>query len=84
MNREIQKANDMLAAMQAQRDQAMNAVVMEHAESAALRRALAARDDEIGKLKAQIVALASEPAQTAAEDNSAAAKGGTAELPAAA
>jgi len=42
MNPELQRAQDMLSAMQAQRDNALNAVVMAQAEIVALRRQLAA------------------------------------------
>jgi hypothetical protein len=41
MNPDLQRANDMLAAMQMQRDQALNAVVHAQAELAALRREVA-------------------------------------------
>ncbi len=42
MNPELQRAQDMLTAMQAQRDNALNAVVMAQAEIAALRREIEA------------------------------------------
>lgn len=51
MTSDLQKFNDMLAAMQAQRDQALNAVVMARAESAGLRRELAAKDAQIAELQ---------------------------------
>ena len=41
MNPESQRAQDMLAAMQAQRDNALNAMVIAQAEIAALRREVA-------------------------------------------
>jgi predicted nucleic acid-binding Zn-ribbon protein len=47
MNSEIQRAQDMLAAMQMQRDNALNAMVMAQAE-------LASRDREIAALRKQI------------------------------
>jgi hypothetical protein len=52
MNPEMQKANDMLAAMQMQRDNALNAMVHAQAELAALRRELAVKDGRIAELGA--------------------------------
>lgn len=46
MNSETQRANDMLAAIQAQRDQAMNGLVAAQAEIMALRRQLAEKQNE--------------------------------------
>lgn len=55
-----QRANDMLAAMQAQRDQALNANVFAQAEFAALRRTLAERDSAIKQLGEEIEKLRAE------------------------
>ena len=50
MNQDTQRANDMLAAMQMQRDNALNAMVHAQAE-------LAARDREIAALRTELAAL---------------------------
>jgi hypothetical protein len=52
-----QRISDMLAAMQAQRDSALNAIVVAQAEIAALRRELAMRDEQIGVLKTDVEKL---------------------------
>ena len=49
-SQDTQRLQDMLAAMQSQRDQALNAVVITQAEIAALRRTLAERDAQIKHL----------------------------------
>jgi hypothetical protein len=50
---DIARLQDMLTALQAQRDAALNAVVVTQAETAALRRTLAARDARIAELEAR-------------------------------
>ena len=66
---DIQKLQDMLAAMQQQRDQALNVVVVAQAENAALRRTLAERDamikDLIGKTEKRTTESQSTPAHSA-------------------
>ena len=57
MQPELQKLQDMLAAMQSQRDQALNAVVITQAEIAALRRTLAERDATIKTLAEEMEKL---------------------------
>jgi hypothetical protein len=47
LGKEIQRAQDMLNAMQGQRDTALNAIVHAQAEIAALNRALAEKDKMI-------------------------------------
>lgn len=47
MSNELQRAQDMMTAMQSQRDQALNSLVVAQAELAALRR-------EVEALRAQI------------------------------
>lgn len=47
MNTELQRAQDMLAVMQAQRDNALNANVLAQAEIAGLRRQLAGLDSAL-------------------------------------
>jgi hypothetical protein len=54
MNPEIQRLQDVLGAMQAQRDQALNAHVISQAENAALKRTLADRDARIKALEADL------------------------------
>jgi hypothetical protein len=56
MNRELQRAQDMLAGMQAQRDNALNAVVMLQADLAAARRALEEVGNELTEERAQLAA----------------------------
>jgi hypothetical protein len=51
---DTRRYDDMLAAMQAQRDSAMNANVVAQAEISALRRTLAERDAQIKELKDKI------------------------------
>jgi conjugal transfer/entry exclusion protein len=46
MNEETQRANDMLLALQAQRDQALNALVAAQAEIMSLRRQLAEKQND--------------------------------------
>jgi predicted nucleic acid-binding Zn-ribbon protein len=50
MSAELQKANDMLAAIQSQRDQAMNGLVLAQAEIAALRRQIAEGEQKLKAL----------------------------------
>jgi predicted nucleic acid-binding Zn-ribbon protein len=54
---DLQKFQDMLAAMQAQRDQALNAHVMLQAELASVRRTIAERDARIKELEAEISSM---------------------------
>jgi hypothetical protein len=56
MNTDLQRAQDMLNAMQQQRDQALNAMVNASAEVASLRRELAAKDARIAELEKPIAA----------------------------
>jgi hypothetical protein len=58
MNSGLQKLQDMLGAMQSQRDQALNAYVVLQAEIAALRRTLADRDSRIKALEEEVAKLA--------------------------
>ena len=53
MNKELQRAQDMLGVMQHQRDQALNANVMVSAENAELRRQIIALEEQVGKLRAE-------------------------------
>lgn len=48
---DLQRAQDMLGAIQHQRDQALNANVMASAEIAELRRQIAALEEQVGKLR---------------------------------
>jgi uncharacterized protein YeeX (DUF496 family) len=57
MNPDLQRLHDMLAAMQSQRDQALNAHVVQQAEIAALRRTIAERDAQIKALQEEIETL---------------------------
>jgi len=54
MNPELQRAQDMLAAMQAQRDNALNAMVMAQAELAMLRRRVSELEQDVSGLKEQL------------------------------
>ncbi|HVQ43348.1 MAG TPA: hypothetical protein VMT30_00055 [Candidatus Saccharimonadia bacterium] len=56
MNKELQRAQDMLAAMQAQRDNALNAVVMMQADLADARRVVDAANNEMTELRAHLAA----------------------------
>lgn len=56
MNKELQRAQDMLTAMQQQRDNALNAIVMMQADLADTRRALEDKDKEVAELRAQFAA----------------------------
>lgn len=60
MTPELQRAQDMLAAMQAQRDNALNAMVMAQAE-------LAARDRELARLREKLDAPTAQVAQHGAQ-----------------
>jgi len=53
MNKELQRAQDMLGVMQHQRDQALNANVMLSAENVELRRQIVALEEQVGKLHAE-------------------------------
>lgn len=55
--RDSDRFNDLLAAIQAQRDSALNANVLAHAEIAQLKRTLAERDATIKALEAKIEKL---------------------------
>lgn len=55
MTTELQRAQDLLNAITAQRDQAMNAMVHAQAEIAARDRLLAEKDSIIAKLEAELV-----------------------------
>jgi uncharacterized protein YeeX (DUF496 family) len=57
MNADLQRLQDMLAAMQSQRDQALNAHVVQQAEIAALRRTVAERDCQIKAFEEEIEML---------------------------
>jgi cell division protein FtsB len=67
MNADLQRLQDMLAAMQSQRDQALNAHVVQQAEIAALRRTVAERDAQIKQLQDDVAKLTPEPVAEAAE-----------------
>lgn len=53
MSKELERAQDMLAAMQNQRDNALNAVVLVQADLAELRRQLTAKQAEADALRAE-------------------------------
>lgn len=54
MTSDVQKAYDMLGAMQAQRDQALNAIVNIQADIIAMRRELASKDEQILEMKKKL------------------------------
>lgn len=63
MNKELQRAQDMLTIMQQQRDNALNSIVMMQADMAALKRENEALQQEVAQLKAptpEVVAPAAE------------------------
>lgn len=57
MNPELQRAQDMLAAMQMQRDNALNAMVMAQAEIAARDREIATLREQVNLAKVDLAAL---------------------------
>lgn len=68
-NEQVQRTNDLIAAMQAQRDQALNVNVNAVAENAGLRRRIAELEAENAALKGSAQAAAApepEPAEEAA------------------
>ncbi len=70
MNQELQRAQDMLNAMQSQRDNALNSVVLAQADLAELRRQLTAKQAEADQLRAQLGAATLEQKKAAAEEGS--------------
>lgn len=54
MNKELQRAQDMIGMMQQQRDNALNSIVMMQADMAALKRDNEALQQEVAQLKAAI------------------------------
>lgn len=56
MSPELQRAQDMLGAMQQQRDQALNANVLAHAQILSLQRDVAALQEQVRQLTAETVA----------------------------
>jgi predicted nucleic acid-binding Zn-ribbon protein len=56
MNKELQRAQDMITAMQAQRDNALNTVVMMQADLADARRTIDEMNKELTEARAQLAA----------------------------
>lgn len=64
MGQDLQKLQDMLGALQVQRDQALNVNVMLQAEISALKRALAEHVSRIAKLEVDIAKMVPADAET--------------------
>jgi predicted nucleic acid-binding Zn-ribbon protein len=56
MSKELQRAQDMLTAIQGQRDNALNAMVIAQAEIAEARRTISDMDKELTEVRAQLAA----------------------------
>jgi len=67
MQKDLQRAQDLLNAMQAQRDQALNASVMASADNAELRRQIAALEEQVGKLRTELDKASPTEPETAQE-----------------
>ncbi|HVQ43800.1 MAG TPA: hypothetical protein VMT30_02445 [Candidatus Saccharimonadia bacterium] len=61
MNQELQRAQDMISAMQGQRDNALNSVVMLQADLAAARRTIDDMSKELTEVRAQLAAPQAAP-----------------------